>query len=137
MTPHTNAHFRVSLGDGHPEGPASGFCEVVLPALRVPGATVQDGLAADAAGGTHLILRRGVTGALNLAHWWHLACKGKAPKRRTVKIELLTPDHSAVVMTWRFMHARPVALAYAPLQAMSGAVLIESITLAFDSVTVR
>ena len=72
---------------------------------------------------------------LDLVRWWDQARRGKAPKRRHVKIELLGDD-DAVVMTWRFRNARPCSLAYSPLRASEGVVLMETIELAFDTVEV-
>jgi hypothetical protein len=37
-------------------------------------------------------------------------------------------------MTWRLRNARPVSLAYSPLDALDGSVLMETIELAFDDV---
>ena len=37
-------------------------------------------------------------------------------------------------MTWRFRNARPVSLAYSPLDALGTGVLMETIELAFDRV---
>ena len=37
-------------------------------------------------------------------------------------------------MTWRFRNVKPVSLAYSPLDALDGTVLMETIELAFDDV---
>ena len=132
--PHTNSNFLVDLGYGDPNSFNSGFCEVIFPDFRTDapkGVPDNDGRA------ELLILRRGVTGTLDLYDWWNKARKGKAPKARTVKVTLLAEDHSTVVFTWYFRQARPVSLSYSPLNAMQGGVLIESIELAFDSMEMR
>jgi len=133
--PYTGANFLVSFGAGDAQSAAAGFAEVVFPVLHAgtteAGAPAQD-VAAPAHG--HVVLRRGLTGALDLYDWWHKARRGKAPLRRTLKVELLGEDQRTVVMTWRFRHVRPVSLHYSPLHAMQGGVVIETLELAFDSV---
>jgi hypothetical protein len=49
-----------------------------------------------------------------------------------VTVTLLGADR-APVMTWRFSNARPVVLAYSPLRAHEGEVLMETIEIAFDA----
>jgi len=156
--PYCNANFLVDLGDGvDPRASAAGFAEVLFPAFVVGAAgagphagrgAVEAEAGADAAmlpfvagasaagTGERLILKRGVTGALDLYAWWHKARRGKAPQRRTVQVHLLAEDQATVVFTWRFRHARPVSLSYAPLRATDGGVLIETLELEFSSVEI-
>ena len=140
--PVTNANFLVDLGLGDPTAPGAGFAEVVVPAMRIDEPRSRAGTAsstgfADGDGATaNLILRRGVTGALDLSAWWNRARRGTAPRRRTVTVSLLGPNRE-VVMRWRFRNARPIALSYAPLRAMDGAVLMETIEIAFDEMEIR
>ena len=139
--PYGNAHFVVDLGDGA-EGYATGFAEVVFPAFGVTLPAQREGDAsvpapgAPAGAAERLILKRGVSGALNLYAWWHKARTGKAPQRRTVQVHLLADDHATVVFSWRFRHARPVSLSYSPLRALEGGVLIETLEIEFDRVEV-
>jgi hypothetical protein len=136
------SNFLVDFGGGDPWAEGAGFAEVVFPSFAVtpPGGgdlTVPAGSAADvAAPGPHLILRRGVTGALDLYQWWSKAHRGKAPQRRVVKVMLLDEDRESVIWTWRFRNVRPVSLTYSPLRAMAPAVLMETIELAFDDVEI-
>ena len=132
--PHTNSNFLVDLGYGDPNSFNSGFCEVIFPEFRVD---APKGVAENGGRSEFLILRRGVTGTLDLYNWWNKARRAKAPKARTVKVTLLAEDHSTVVFTWHFRQARPVSLSYSPLNAIQGGVLIESIELAFDSMEMR
>ena len=120
------SNFRVDLGQGDPDAPAAGFCEVVFPAL------VADAAAEDATpDARHLVLRRGATGALDLYAWWSASRDGRAPERRTVTVELLSGDAARVVMRWRFRDAWPVRLHYSPLDAMVSGLLFETVALAF------
>ena len=130
--PYSNSNFLVDLGDGDVHSVAAGFSEVVFPTFAVDAGEADEHTAAH-----RLILKRGAIGALNLYAWWHKARRGKAPQRRTVKVELLGDDRATVVLTWRFRNARPVSLTYSPLHASEGGLLIETLELAFDSVEMR
>jgi hypothetical protein len=115
-----------------------GFSEVIFPPFAVmpkgdaPGPTT-DG----SAGPQTLVLRRGFDGRLDLYRWWDQARRRKAQRGRTVTVQLLGADEHAPVATWRFSQARPVLLAYSPLDALHGGVLVETLTLAFDSMSLR
>ena len=131
--PCSNANFRVDFGGADPRSVAAGFSEVIFPPFMVDAPAVPP---AAASIDNCLILKRGVTGNLDLHAWWQKARRGKAPQRRTLKIELLAEDQASVVLTWRFRNVRPFSLSYSPLRASEGAVLIETMALAFDSVEV-
>jgi|CXWL01.1.fsa_nt_gi hypothetical protein len=138
--PYAGANFLVDFGAGDGRAASAGFCEVIFPVFRAapdawPAPTAppaQGGGATGAAPSQHLVLRRGVTGSLDLYAWWNKARRGKAPQRRTLKIQLLGEDHATVVLTWRLRNVRPVSLGYSPLRALDGGVLIETLELAFD-----
>lgn len=145
--PHGNANFVVEFGSGASRSGRTGFAEVVFPPFaiadrpagkhasssRAVAPTVAVG-ATEAADRPRLVLRRGVTGALDLYAWWDQARRGKAPARRTMSVKLLADDHTTVVWTWRFSNVRPVSLAYSPLRGIDGGVLMETIELSFDDV---
>ena len=133
--PSSNAHFQVDLGTTDPASPEAGFCEVIFPDFPVPaaGAAPSPPGPAAADGRRYLILRRGVTAALDLYAWWNDARHKRAPFHRTVKIHLMSADHSRLIVTWTFHGSRPVKLAYSPLNALDGSALIETIELDFDS----
>jgi len=135
LRPHANANFLVDLGYGNSQGRDEGFCEVVFPEFRIDSRELAQHNGTTAP--RRLILRRGVTGSLDLYAWWDEARRGNAPRQRTVKVELLAADHSTVVLTWHFREARPVSLSYTPLNAMDGSVLIETIELEFDTMEMR
>jgi len=139
--PYVNSNFLVDLGTGDRDSVTAGFAEVIFPAFTIgsanrhpPSPTPPHGSdPASAHESGRLILKRGLIGALDLYSWWSSAPRGKTPKRRTVKIELLGEDHSTVVMTWRFRKAYPATLSYSPLRATEGSVVMETVELAFDS----
>lgn len=137
--PYGNANFLVDFGDGKAESAAGGFSEVIFPVFgAVPSALDQPAQTAlkpdvlPAGPSSHLVLKRGFSGALDLYAWWHKARDGRAPKRKTLQVKLLSEDHETVVATWRFREVRPVSLTYSPLLANEGGILIETVEFAFD-----
>ena len=128
--PCVGSNFLVSFGSGDARSAGAGFSEVIFPTFTLdpPAATAPE---------QTLLLKRGVTGGLDLYAWWNKARRGKAPQRRTVKVELLTEDFETVVMTWLFRNARPVSLAYSPLNALEGGIVVETLELAFDRMEMR
>jgi T4-like virus tail tube protein gp19 len=132
--PCAGANFRVSFGAGEASAAGAGFSEVVFPTFALDPADLPAGAGAP---DQTLVLKRGATGNLDLYAWWNKARRGKAPQRRTVKVELLGEDFESVVLTWLFRNARPVSLAYSPLNALEGGIVIETLELAFDRMEMR
>jgi hypothetical protein len=138
--PCLNSNFLVDFGDGKSREPSGGFSEVVFPEFRLgagPGTppALPGGSSTNPSDpGTHLVLRRGFSGALDLYDWWDKARKGTAHTKRQVAIQLLAPDLQTVVATWIFHQVRPVALSYSPLRAQGDEVVTETLELAFDKV---
>ena len=140
--PYGNSNFLVDFGTGDARSATAGFAEVIFPTFAVnvgdareyESPATQIPSVAGSAPENHLILKRGMIGALDLYAWWNKARKGKAPQRRTVKVELLSDDQSTVVLTWRFRNVRPVSISYSPLRASEGGIVMETIALVFDSV---
>lgn len=135
--PYGTANFLVDFGDGKSQSPAGGFSEVLFPVFdaQPPAAdAVSPVIKADAmaAPSNHLLLRRGFVGSLDLYAWWHKARSGRAPKRKTLQVKLLSEDHETVVVTWRFREVRPVSLSYSPLLANQSGILVESAEFAFE-----
>jgi phage tail-like protein len=143
--PHGNSNFVVEFGSGASRAGRTGFAEVVFapftiaepapaPARRGAASTLPSPAPMGEPTAPRLLLRRGVTGALDLYAWWDQARRGKAPPRRTMNVKLLAEDHATVVWTWRFRNVRPVSLSYSPLRGVDGGVLMETIELAYDDV---
>ena len=136
--PYPGSHFLVDFGDGKAWAVSGGFSEVIFPEFVITsgkrGARAQtpstDSILERQR--THLILKRGAIGSLDLYDWWNKTRLGKAPKQRMLKVHLLADDQRTVVMSWHFTNVRPVALAYSPLRAVEAGVLIETLELAFD-----
>lgn len=135
--PLLNCNFRVDLG-GSPTTAEIGFCEVIFPAFEIAGASGTDtDPALPGSAQRPLLLRRGVTGELDIYRWWNKARRGRAPQRRTVKVHLLSADQVTVAVSWIFRNARPLSLSYSPLNALQGEVQLETLALVFDSVEMR
>ena len=137
--PYGIANFLVDFGDGKAQSLAGGFSEVLFPVFDAQPPAVHDAAsavvkpeAATAAPSNRLLLRRGFVGSLDLYAWWHKARSGRAPKRRTLQVKLLSEDHETVVVTWRFREVRPVSLSYSPLLANQSEILIEAVEFAFE-----
>lgn len=125
-TPYGNSNFLVDFGQGDARSTASGFFEVAFPPFT-----------ADSGGaGAPLVLRRGVTGHLDLYSWWDGARRGKDLPGRRLEVSLLPEDGAGAVLTWTFHGARPVSLEYSRLNALDGSVLMETLSVAFDSMEV-
>lgn len=142
--PYGASHFDVLLGGGER---SLGFCEVVFdPFVSAPVRPDHDPdlpqTAAQALGHTgpaapSLTLRRGFDGSLDLYQWWDKARKRRPQRGRTVTVHLLHPADHTPVVTWTFSNAQPVSLAYSPLQAMHGGLLMETLTLQYGKVTMK
>jgi len=135
--PYGTANFLVDFGDGKSQSPAGGFSEVLFPvfdAQPLAADAISPVVKADAmaAPSNRVLLRRGFVGSLDLYAWWHKARSGRAPKRKTLQVKLLSEDHETVVVTWRFREVRPVSLSYSPLLANQSGILIEAVEFAFE-----
>jgi hypothetical protein len=136
--PVLSSNFLVDFGDGKSREAGGGFSEIIFPEFRLgPGAS---GLPAAPSGtgpnpvdaASHLILKRGVCGALDLYTWWDQTRNGQVSPQRKITVQLLGSDLQTVVLTWTFHQVRPVALSYSPLRAQENEVVIETLELAFD-----
>lgn len=130
--PCSRTNFRVDLGAKRGTAGELGFSEVIFPDFEIdPGKD-----AAPLPTG-RLILRRAITGEPDLYDWWHRARLGRSPRRRTVCVDLLSPDQQRVIQSWVFLQAVPVCLRYAPLLANESGIAMESIEIAFERMELR
>jgi phage tail-like protein len=77
-------------------------------------------------------LKRGILGTDVLFSWMDGIRKGNPSDLRTVKVELLSEDHTTV-MTWNLLRARPMKLTYGPLSAKANDVAMEEMVLAYET----
>ena len=95
------------------------------------------GIHAAAGDAPRLVLRRGFTGSLEIYHWCEDARAGREDHIRTVGVDLLDGESGRVVCSWEFTRARPEQLDYSPLRALDGAVLVETLSLSFERMTMK
>lgn len=132
--------FTVALGDGDPTAAAAGFTEVSglerrLGVLRYRAGddrSLAPRLIPGLAEPVEVRLSRGVIGDLSL-HQWLQAGLGGAVERRDVVVTLLSEDRGTVAQRWRLRRAWPVAMLGPGLDALAGAVAVETLVLAAEA----
>lgn len=142
--PYMALHFLVDLGAGITDGPDAGFQECSSIGTEVAVAEYRNGNEKE--NGVRKItglnkcadvtLKRGVIGSLTLYKWLHDIRNGDQTALRTVLIHLQNEDHSATVLTWKLMRARPIKLVYGPLNGKGTDVAIEEVVFASERVEV-
>ena len=138
--PYLNFNYLVDLGIGEPLSPQAGFSEVVLPEAWVDVIEYRNGNSREndvikLTGLEHysnLVLKRGVIGSLDLYNWYNEIRNGSQAAFRTVVVQLLSEDRADVVLTWKFLRARPVRYKFSELRGKGDEVLIETLELAFE-----
>ena len=138
--PYGQFNFLVDLGDGQTDGPDAGFqdCSPITTSLsvveyrngnekensprKVTGLEIVD----------DVTLRRGIIGSLKLYQWLDQVRNGDVGAIRNVTISLQNEDHTAVVMTWKLLRARPVKYTAGPLNGKGTDVAMEELTLAYE-----
>lgn len=136
--PYANFNF-VVIVDGVDE---IGFAQVELPAAEIETIDYREG--SDRASAArklpgrvrygNLVLRRGVSGRLELWQWFDAVRNGQLD-RRNVTVTLLDEARNPV-QQWRFRDAWPVKFETSDLNAKGNEVVIELLELACDSIDV-
>lgn len=140
-----NFNFLVDLGTGQTEGPGAGFEDVLLPEVWLDVIEYRNGN--DKANNVrkltglehtgNALLKRGAIGSLNLYQWYNQVRNGDQNALRTVTIQLQNEDHTAVVLTWKLIRARPVKFSFGPLNAKGNDVVIETLELACERLEIE
>ena len=120
----------------------AGFQEVAGLGMEITVAEYRDGNEADNAPrkitGMYKVpditLKRGVIGALDLYEWLNEVRNGSQEALRTVAIELLSEDRSAVAMTWKLTNARPMKYTGPSLNGKGTDIAIEELVLACERI---
>jgi phage tail-like protein len=138
--PYGQFNFLVDLGTGQTDGPEAGFQECSEISMSVDVIEYRNGN--DKENGPRKItglnraadvtLKRGVIGSLNLYAWLDQVRNGDQNALRTVTISLQNEDHTAVVMTWKLLRARPIKHTSGPLNAKGTDVAMEELVLAYE-----
>jgi len=143
--PYVQFNFLVDLGTGETDGPEAGFQECSSIGLEVAVAEYRNGNekgneVRKITGLTKVpdvTLKRGLMGSLALYQWLNDIRNGDQNALRTVTIQLMSEDHTAVVMTWRLQRARIVKHVSGPFNAKGSDVAIEEITLAYERLEIE
>ncbi|MGH8728954.1 MAG: phage tail protein [Burkholderiales bacterium] len=138
--PYPRINFVVDVGTGETEGPEAGLAEVILPSAQVNTIEYRSGndkelnakLIHTLTRYGNLVLKRGVIGSLTWYGWWNAVRNGDSNAARTVTVSLLNEDRSSMVLTWKFLRARPVNYSFSPLNALANEPLLETLELAFE-----
>ena len=138
--PYGQFNFLVDLGTGVTEGVEAGFQECSEISMSVDVIEYRNGN--DRENGPRKVtglnrvsdvtLRRGIIGSLNLYAWLDEVRNGDQNALRTVTISLQNEDHTAIVMTWKLLRARPVKHTSGPLNAKGTDVAMEELVLAYE-----
>jgi len=138
--PYPQFNFRVDLGTGTTDGPQAGFQECSEIGMSVDVVEYRNGndksndvrKLTGLARYPDVTLRRGIIGSLDLYDWLNEIRNGDQAAYRTVTVQLMTEDHSAVVQTWKLLRARIVKHVSGPFDAKSSTVAMEELTLAYE-----
>lgn len=140
--PYTQFNFSVDLGDGNTEGPRAGFQEMSEIGTEVAVIEYRNGNSKENAPikltglskAGNVTLKRGVIGSLDLYQWLDQVRNGDQNALRTVTVQLMNEDHSAVVQTWKLLRARIVKHTSGPFNAKGNDVAMEEIVLACERI---
>jgi phage tail-like protein len=143
--PYAQFNFLVDLGTGVTEGPQAGFQECGPIGMSVDVFEYRNGneranevrKLTGLARVRDVTLRRGLIGSLDLYQWLDQIRDGNQAAYRTVVIQLMNEDHTAVVMTWRLLNARIVEHVSGPFHARGCDVAMEELTLAYERLEVE
>ena len=138
--PYGQYNFLVDLGDGVTEGPQAGFQEVSAIGMEVAVTEYRNGNSKEndvvkltgLCKCTDVTLKRGVIGSLNLYQWLDQIRNGDAKALRTVRIQLVSEDHTETVQSWKLLRARIIKHTSGPFNARSSEVAIEEMVLAYE-----
>ena len=143
--PYVQFNFLVDLGTGDTEGPEAGFQECSNIGMEVTVAEYRNGndkgnevrKITGLAKVSDVTLKRGLMGSLALYQWLNDIRNGNQNALRTVTIQLMSEDHTAVVMTWKLLRARIIKHVSGPFNAKGSDVAMEEITLAYERLEIE
>lgn len=138
--PYSNFNFLIDIGTGDTSSFQAGFSEVIFPEASLDVIEYRTGNTREnhvikltgQERYTNLVLKRGVIGSLDLYQWWNQVRNGDQNATRTVTIQLLSEDRTNVVLTWKFLRARPVKYHFSELNGNGKEILVEYLELAFE-----
>jgi len=137
--PHTKNHFKVEWG-----GTNIGFMEVSGLTMEIDVVDYREGGSPESIFRkmpglkkfSDVVLKRGIIKNDDDFYRWISTATFNQVERRDVVISLLNEKHEPVVI-WKIRNAFPNKLEYSPLQANKSDVIIESLTLTHEGLTVE
>ena len=137
--PHAKNHFSVQWG-----GTNIGFMEVSGLAIELDVVAYRDGSSPEYSERlmpglrkySPIVLKRGIIEKDNEFFNWINTAQLNNIERRDVIISLLNKEHEPIVV-WKIRRAFPFKLEYSPLEAQCSEIVIESLTLAHEGLTVE
>lgn len=138
--PYAQFNFLVDLGTGETEGPRAGFQECSQIGMSVDVSEYRNGnekannvrKLTGLAHVSDVTLRRGIIGSLDLYDWLDQIRNGDQSAVRTVTVQLMSEDHTAVVQAWRLHGSRIIKHVSGPFNAQCSDVAVEELTLAYE-----
>jgi phage tail-like protein len=139
--PYAGFNFLVDLkGDGDTQSVDAGFQEVSTLGQEVAVAEYRAGNSKDNSvmkvtllnKATDVTLKRGVMGSSTLYDWLNQIRNGEQMALRTVRIHLMSEDHTETVATWSMLRARITKYQVATLNAKATDVAMEELTLTYE-----
>ena len=138
--PYAQFNFLVDLGTGDTDGPHAGFQECSEIGMSVDVVEYRNGNEKEnsvrkltgLARYPDVTLKRGIIGSLDLYKWLDDIRNGSQSAMRTIVVQLMNEDHTAVVQEWRLLRARIVKHVSGPFNARASDVAMEEITLAYE-----
>jgi phage tail-like protein len=138
--PYAQFNFLVDLGVGVTEGPQAGFQECSQIGMWVDVIEYRNGNESEnnvrkLTGLAHypdVTLKRGIIGLLDLYLWLDQIRNGDEAAFRTVTVQLMTEDRTAVAEEWKLQRARIIKHVSGPLNAKGDDVALEELTLAYE-----
>ena len=139
--PYAQFNFLVDLkGDGDTASVDAGFQEMSNVGMEVTVAEYRAGNAKENGvmkitllnKATDVTLKRGVVGSANLYDWLNQIRNGDETALRTVRVHLMSEDHTTTVATWSLLRARIIKYISGPFNAKGTDVAMEELTLAYE-----
>jgi phage tail-like protein len=137
--PYAQFNFLIDLGAGT-DGVEAGFQECSNLGMEVTVAEYRNGNEKENSvrkitglnKATDVTFKRGVIGSDNLYAWLNDIRNGNENALRTVRVHLMSEDHTGPVQTWNLLRARIIKYVSGPFNAKGTDVAMEELTIAYE-----
>jgi phage tail-like protein len=138
--PYAQFNFLVDLGSGDTDSVDAGFQECSNLGMEVTVAEYRPGNAKENSvmkvtglnKATDVTFKRGVMGSDTLYAWLNDIRNGNENALKTVRVQLMSEDHSSTVATWSLLRARIIKYVTGPFNAKGTDVAMEELTVAYE-----